>query len=73
MPAKQRGLTELPALYELGIGAMEKLRKIPAWSHVYRVADRLGGTAPKRPVIFECVGVPGMIDGAISAARSRHG
>ena len=68
VPAKQRGLTELPALYELGIGAMEKLRKIPAWSHVYRVADRLGGTAPKRPVIFECVGVPGMIDGAISAA-----
>jgi threonine dehydrogenase-like Zn-dependent dehydrogenase len=35
---------------------------------VYRVADRLGGTAPKRPVIFECVGVPGMIDGVITAA-----
>ncbi len=67
-PAKQRGLTELPALYELGVGSMEKLRKIPGWSHVYRVADRLGGTAPKRPVIFECVGVPGMIDGIIGAA-----
>lgn len=68
VPAKQRGLTELPALYELGISSMEKLRKIPGWSHVYRVADRLGGTAPKRPVIFECVGVPGMIDGVIGAA-----
>ncbi|QZT62719.1 zinc-binding dehydrogenase [Mycolicibacterium austroafricanum] len=68
VPAKQRGLTELPALYELGVGSMEKLRKIPGWSHVYRVADRLGGTAPKRPVIFECVGVPGMIDGIIGAA-----
>ena len=68
VPAKQRGLTELPALYELGVGSMEKLRKIPGWSHVYRVADGLGGTAPKRPVIFECVGVPGMIDGIIGAA-----
>ncbi|PRC45346.1 alcohol dehydrogenase, partial [Mycobacterium sp. ITM-2017-0098] len=68
VPAKQRGLTEIPALFELGVGSMEKLRKIPGWSHVYRVADRLGGTAPKRPVIFECVGVPGMIDGIIRAA-----
>ncbi|OAN41715.1 zinc-binding dehydrogenase [Mycolicibacterium iranicum] len=68
VPAKQRGLTELPALYELGVGSMEKLRNIPGWSHVYRVADKLGGTAPKRPVIFECVGVPGMIDGVIGAA-----
>lgn len=68
VPAKQRGMSELPALYELGVGSMEKLRKLPGWSHVYRVADRLGGTAPKRPVIFECVGVPGMIDGVIAAA-----
>ena len=68
VPAKQRGFTELPALFELGVGSMEKLRKIPGWAHVYRVADRLGGTAPKRPVIFECVGVPGMIDGVIAAA-----
>ncbi|TRW88991.1 zinc-binding dehydrogenase [Mycolicibacterium sp. 018/SC-01/001] len=68
VPAKQRGMTELPALYELGMSSMEKLRKVPGWSHVYRLADRLGGTAPKRPVIFECVGVPGMIDGVIGAA-----
>lgn len=68
VPAKKRGLTELPALYELAVGSMEKLRKIPGWSHVYRIADKLGGTAPKRPVIFECVGVPGMIDGIIRAA-----
>jgi threonine dehydrogenase-like Zn-dependent dehydrogenase len=68
VPKKQRGLTQLPALYELGVGSMEKLRKVPGWSHVYRVADRLGGTAPKRPVVFECVGVPGMIDGVIGAA-----
>ncbi|MGE2837200.1 zinc-binding dehydrogenase [Mycobacterium sp. SMC-4] len=68
VPPNQRGLTELPKLMELGVGSMEKLRKIPGWAHVYRLADRLGGTAPKRPVIFECVGVPGMIDGIVAAA-----
>ena len=68
VPAKQRGLTALPALYELGVGSMEKLRRLPGWSHLYRAVDRLGATAPKRPVIFECVGVPGMIDGVIGAA-----
>ena len=68
VPAKQQGLTTLPALYELGVGSMEKLRRLPGWSHVYRAVDRLGVTAPKRPVIFECVGVPGMIDGVIGAA-----
>lgn len=68
VPAKQRGITSLPALYELGVGSMEKLRRLPGWSHVYRAVDRLGVSAPKRPVIFECVGVPGMIDGVIGAA-----
>ena len=68
VPAKQQGLTSLPALYELGVGSMQKLRRLPGWSHVYRAMDRLGGTAPKRPVIFECVGVPGMIDGVVGAA-----
>ncbi|GJF10717.1 dehydrogenase [Mycolicibacterium cyprinidarum] len=68
VPAKQQGLTSLPALYELGVGSMEKLRRLPGWSHVYRAVDRLGATAPKRPVVFECVGVPGMIDGIIGAA-----
>ena len=68
VPAKQQGLASLPALYELGVGSMEKLRRLPGWSHVYRAVDRLGATAPKRPVIFECVGVPGMIDGVIGAA-----
>ena len=68
VPARQQGLTTLPALYELGVGSMEKLRRLPGWSHVYRAVDRLGATDPKRPVIFECVGVPGMIDGIIGAA-----
>ncbi len=55
-------------LYELGVGSMEKLRKLPGWAHLYRVADRLGAAGPKRPVVFECVGVPGMIEGIVAAA-----
>jgi threonine dehydrogenase-like Zn-dependent dehydrogenase len=61
-------VTEAPALYELGVGSMEKLRRLPGWSHVYRAVDALGAASPKRPVIFECVGVPGVIDGIIAAA-----
>jgi len=61
-------ITAAPALYELGIGSMEKLRQLPGWSHVYRAAEALGAAGPKRPVIFECVGVPGIIDGVIGAA-----
>lgn len=59
---------DAPALYEVGMSAMEKLRKLPGWQRVYRVADAVGATDPKRPVIFECVGVPGVLDGIIAAA-----
>ena len=61
-------IVEAPQLFELGVGAMEKLRRLPGWSHLYRIADTIGATAPKRPVIFECVGVPGIIDGIVGAA-----
>ncbi|MCW2560611.1 MAG: theronine dehydrogenase-like Zn-dependent dehydrogenase [Mycobacterium sp.] len=61
-------ITEAPALYELVMSSMEKLRRLPGWSHVYRAADAVGAAGPKRPVIFECVGVPGIIDGVIGAA-----
>jgi threonine dehydrogenase-like Zn-dependent dehydrogenase len=61
-------ITNAPDLYELGMGSMEKLRKLPGWSHVYRAADTFGAADPKRPVIFECVGVPGMLDGVVAAA-----
>ena len=61
-------LTNIPDLYELALGTMGKLRKLPGWSHIYRAADAAGAAGPKRPVIFECVGVPGMIDGVLTAA-----
>lgn len=61
-------LTEVPALYELAMSSMEKLTRLPGWQHLYRTVDALGAAGPKRPVIFECVGVPGMIDGVLGAA-----
>lgn len=67
--ARRKGvLTHAPDLFELGMSSMEKLRRVPGWAHLYRVADTLGAAGPKRPVIFECVGVPGMIDGVIGVA-----
>jgi len=48
---------------------MEKLQRLPLpWHHLWRVAERLGATTPKSPVIFECVGVPGVIDQIIAGA-----
>jgi len=61
-------LTQAPALYELALGSMKKLRMLPGWQHVYRAAEAVGAAGPKRPVIFECVGVPGMIDSVMAAA-----
>jgi threonine dehydrogenase-like Zn-dependent dehydrogenase len=67
--AGERGfLTTVPALVRLGIGTMEKLTRLPLpWHYVMRLAEKLGA-GPSRPVIFECVGVPGIIDGIIASA-----
>ncbi len=52
-----------------GLKAMQSLQKLPVpWHLVLRVLDKFGATAPKRPVVFECVGVPGIIDQIITAA-----
>jgi threonine dehydrogenase-like Zn-dependent dehydrogenase len=46
----------------------EKLGKLPVpWWHAWRLAERLG-LAPPRPVIFECVGVPGVLQRIIDGA-----
>ncbi len=50
-----------------GLKAMKALHKLPVpWHMVFGVLDKVGLTAPKRPVVFECVGVPGIIDGIIT-------
>lgn len=67
--AGDRGhVNTLPAAVELAISTTEKLRRLPVpWQHVWRMIDALG-IKPKRPVIFECVGLPGMLDGIIASA-----
>jgi threonine dehydrogenase-like Zn-dependent dehydrogenase len=63
-------IEKMQDLFELGVGSMEKLRRIPVigWQRVYRVAELVGAATPKHPVIFECVGVPGLIENIISTA-----
>lgn len=61
-------LKTLPAAVGLAMSTMEKLRRLPiGWQHVWRAVDTLG-IKPKSPVIFECVGLPGIIDGILTAA-----
>jgi threonine dehydrogenase-like Zn-dependent dehydrogenase len=59
---------DIPSLLELGVGTREKLDRLPVpWHHVWRAAEKLGAK-PKHPVIFECVGVPGVIESIIDSA-----
>ena len=61
-------LTDMPAALELAVGTREKLERLPfGWWHAWRLAEALGAS-PKHPVIFECVGVPGVIDSIIDGA-----
>lgn len=54
----------------MGMGLFEKVQAVPMpWWHGWRMADKLaGGILPKRPVIFECVGVPGVLQQLIEGA-----
>jgi threonine dehydrogenase-like Zn-dependent dehydrogenase len=63
-------LTHAPDVFELGVSTVEKLRKLPflPWQSVWRAAEKVGAATPKAPVVFECVGVPGVIDELISTA-----
>ena len=67
--AGERGhLNDAPTAFELAITTKEKLERLPVdWWHVWRLAEKLGA-GPKAPVVFECVGVPGMIESIIDGA-----
>ena len=63
---KRGHLTTIPAKVKLGLETMDKLTRLPLpWHHLRRAAEALGAR-PKHPVIFECVGVPGILDGIIA-------
>jgi threonine dehydrogenase-like Zn-dependent dehydrogenase len=68
--AAQKGghLQDLPAALELALDTREKLERLPVgWWHLWRLGEALGA-APKRPVIFECVGVSGVIESILDGA-----
>ena len=67
-PADSGHIDTAPGILELAVGTVEKIRRVPKgeWQ-IWRAIDRLG-IKPKSPVIFECVGVPGVIDEIIAGA-----
>jgi threonine dehydrogenase-like Zn-dependent dehydrogenase len=68
-PPGTQFLHGLPDLLELATATREKLGTLPVpWHVAWRLAETLGAGAPKRPVIFECVGVPGVVQQVIDGA-----
>ncbi len=67
--ATRRGtIRSLPEGAELAVQAMERVQRLPIpWPYVFRGIDRLG-LGPRGPVVFECVGLPGLIDEIIGSA-----
>lgn len=57
-----------PQILELAVDTREKLGKLPVpWWQTWRLAEKLG-LQPKRPVVFECVGVPGILQTILDGA-----
>lgn len=59
---------DLPTLINLAVETREKLGRLPLpWYTTWRIAEAIG-LSPPRPVIFECVGVPGVLQQIIDGA-----
>ncbi|MFC7446917.1 zinc-binding dehydrogenase [Rhodococcus daqingensis] len=67
--AQRNELGGVRDLLDLGIDTMERLQRVPKlpWWHAFRLADAVGAT-PSGPVVFECVGLPGVIDQILAGA-----
>jgi threonine dehydrogenase-like Zn-dependent dehydrogenase len=67
--ADSKYFTSAGALAEFGLKTIEKLRAIPflPWNKVLRAAEA-SGKSPRGPVVFECVGMPGVLDHIINSA-----
>jgi threonine dehydrogenase-like Zn-dependent dehydrogenase len=67
-PTGRDHIQDWPAATELLVGTREKLGRLPfGWWHAWRLAETLGAQ-PKHPVIFECVGMPGVIESIVQDA-----
>jgi threonine dehydrogenase-like Zn-dependent dehydrogenase len=52
----------------LALETRERLGRLPVpWWHTWRIAEKLG-VAPKRPIVFECVGAPGVLQHIVDGA-----
>jgi threonine dehydrogenase-like Zn-dependent dehydrogenase len=61
-------LMDAPSAFELAIDTREKLDRLPvSWWHTWRLAEAVGA-GPKHPVVFECVGVPGVLESILDGA-----
>ncbi len=62
-------LESAPEAFGLAVSTVEKIHQLRLpWWHVWRAADAVGAATPKHPVVFECVGVPGVIEDIITKA-----
>lgn len=62
-------MATMPDEYNAGIDAIEGLTRLPVpWWMAWSALEAVGATRPTRPVVFECVGMPGMIDGILASA-----
>ncbi|MCW2750863.1 MAG: alcohol dehydrogenase [Aeromicrobium sp.] len=67
--ADYKHFTSAPAAFGAAMDAIDAMSRLPVgWWHAWRAAEKVGATNPKAPVIFECVGVPGMIDSIMAGA-----
>jgi threonine dehydrogenase-like Zn-dependent dehydrogenase len=71
--ADSRHVTDARKLLDTAFDGMESLRRVPMlpWARVLRAADAVGAAVPAGPVVFECVGVPGVIEQIVNAAPLR--
>ena len=69
---QKRYFTTMGGLFEEAFKALNLLNIVPGvpWRHVVRFADD-NGLTPTGPVVFECVGMPGVIDSIIADAPIR--
>jgi threonine dehydrogenase-like Zn-dependent dehydrogenase len=61
-------LTRISQGLDRAVDGMTALTRLPRWWDVYRLAEQAGLTSPRSPVVFECVGTPGMIDSTMTEA-----